>query len=288
MNSITFMKNITLFTLLLGLVFLFPELKAQNKWEYEISSNMNNPPNSTSDRNTITIMTYNVHRQSYKKNGQLIKSVYPDIVSVQEINSIFWIPNFQNLYKKAGLEGSFLATINYITIFQYGIGLLYNPNTVGKPIITKHKIPTPKDKYDNNRGYIVAEFNEFYVIATHLSTNVDENEKMVMLILQEDCIVNYKKPVYIAGDLNPRSKDNGYETINAMEASGFEVLNNMTKNSENKYIDATTTYGGILDFILEYNQNPERAIIDRGVPANADRTFTISDHLPYCVTVKLK
>jgi len=66
-----------------------------------------------------------------------------------------------------------------------------------------------------------------------------------------------------------------------IEANGFEVFNDMDKPEH-----ATCESGGKPDLILERNANPNREIIDRGVPPNADDT--LSDHLPYYVKVRYK
>ena len=248
---------------------------------------------SGTQTDTLTIMTYNLHKKKYREHAEIIKSSGADIVAVQEVAGQ---SKFNLLKDKTGFKGKMCATANILGVYKYRFALLWNETKLGKPIaVTCHTIKTPKDKYDHKRGYIVAEFNDFYVIATHLSTNVDENKKIVEAILKEDIIVNYQKPVFIAGDLNPRPKDgnpresDSYETVAALKAKGFEMLNNTDRNDPEYYTKhATRPSGGQPDLILGYNQNPNREIIDRGVPADADRTFTISDHLPYVVKIKFK
>ncbi len=243
---------------------------------------------------TVTIMTYNVHKRNYRLHAEVIKASGADVVAIQEVAGG---RKYNILKKETGFKGSMCTTFNIINIYKYGIVLLWNEAKLGKPISVKnHKINTPKDKDDPARAYIVAEFNDFCIIATHLSTDTDENKKMANAVLNEEAIKNYRKPVFIAGDLNPRPEggiprpSDGYETVTALQAKGFEMLS-YTDKSDPEYHEknhATRINGtGQPDLILGYNKNPNRKIIWSGVPAGADRTFKISDHLPYVVKVKL-
>jgi len=252
-------------------------------------------PVSGAQIDTLTIMTYNLWKREYRQHAEIMRTSGADIIAVQEILG-FGKRNFNVLRRETGLKGKMRATINVMGIFRYGIALLWNEERLGKPIAVRaYRIRTPKDNDDPRRAYIVAEFNDFIVISTHISTNVDENKKTIEAILRKDFIVNYRKPVIIAGDLNPRPRggipreSDGFETITALKAEGFEMLNNTDRNDpEFLAKHATTQGGGQPDLILWLNQNPNREIIDRGVPENADRTFTISDHLPYVVKVRIR
>jgi len=258
-------------------------------------TNISDLPVLSTQTDTLIIMTYNLQKQEYRQHAEIMRTIGADIVAVQEIFG-FGKRNFNVLRKETGLEGKMCATINIMGLFRYGIALLWNEESLGKPISVKcYRIRTPKDNNDPRRAYILAEFNDFFVISTHFSTNVDENKKMVEAILSKDFIVNYRKPVFIAGDLNPRPRGgnpretDGFETITALKAKGFEMLNNTDRNDpEFLAKHATTQGGGQPDLVLGLNQNPNREIIDRGIPANADRTFTILDHLPYLVKIKIR
>lgn len=117
------------------------------------------------------------------------------------------------------------------------------------------------------------------------------------------------KPVYIAGDLNPKDKDSYPSSVTPLDlfaSSGFEVLNYTDRIANHGYYirhHATSEEGGLLDLILGHNQNPNHEIFWRGVPEclwasdlpngytggeYKDWRFVISDHLPYLIKVKLK
>ena len=255
-------KTTIIFALLFSIVPLFTKVKAQI------------------EHDTLTIMTYNIQKQSYSENGKVIASVKPDVVVVQEIRDIL-SSNFSTLKKETGLDGTACATVGSTFLNSYyGIGLLWNPK-LGTPTIKKVKIKSSKADPDSQRAYILAEFKNFCIISTHYSLVPTDQIMMTNTILNDEIVqncINSGKPIYIAGDLNPREEDNR-ASLQLFAANGFEILNDMDSPKH-----ATRESGGRPDLILE--KNPNREIIYRGVPDSADRTYTISDHLPYVVRIK--
>lgn len=230
--------------------------------------------------NHLTLMTYNIKKQSYSENGGVIKLSGADVVAVQEI--IFGTNNFTTLKNAAEMEGEGCATY-LTTLAGYGIALLWKAS-FGAPINYKaKKIKSSSADADRHRAYIIAEFSDFCIVSTHYSLVQSDRNTMTNTILSENIIVNCKnsgKPIYIAGDFN--EEPNG-EAIGIFINNGnFEVLNNIIPSH------ATRPSGTHIDLILEDNNNLNHKIIDRGIPAAADTTYTLSDHLPYVVKVKLK
>ena len=292
-------QKIILYVFLFGMIPLFIEIKAQTEnerpdsmwdgdwfdndygdredldWDSELPEGNFITP-ATPISKILSLMTYNLQKQNYKAHAQIIKDCAPDVVAIQEVHGWFG-SNLNTLKEITGYDGEMCSTFSLA--YAYGHALLWNPR-LGSPSITKHRMLTVKDPRDDIRAYIVAEFYDFYVISTHLSTNPTENEKMVKKILKEKSITNYKKPVYIIGDLNPRTKGN-FETLTAMQDKGFEILNNMTDSTH-----VTRGKEGRPDVILEKNTNSNRQIIDRRVPENA--SYEYSDHKPYYVKVRFK
>ena len=255
-------KTTIIFAFLFGIVPLFTKVKAQI------------------EHDTLTIMTYNIQKQSYSENGKVIASVKPDVVAVQEIRTIL-SSNFSTLKKETGLDGTACATVGSTFLNSYyGIGLLWNPK-LGTPTIKKVKIKSSKEDTDPQRAYILAEFKDFCIISTHYSLSLPDQIIMTNTILNDEIVqncINSGKPIYIAGDLNPRED---CASLKLFAANGFEILNDMDSPKH-----ATRESGAKPDLILEKNPNPNREVIYRGVPDSADRTYTISDHLPYVVRIK--
>jgi endonuclease/exonuclease/phosphatase family metal-dependent hydrolase len=233
---------------------------------------------------TITFMTYNIQKQSYRKNGKLIYDSGADVVAVQEIRGK---ANYRKITAETGMNGIRAITMGEgISFLEYGIALLWKPY-LGTPAITRKTIHRRKGSSDGDtrRAYIIAEFNDFCFVATHYSTDRSDREAMSTAILAENAVqkcINLGKPVYIAGDLNEQIHEEP-EAIDILTEGGFAILNNKERDESNRYMDKTTQGGRMIDLILEYNTNPKRETIYRGIPACSDSTFTISDHRPYVV-----
>ncbi len=274
--------------------------------------------------NYLTIMTYNVHKEHYEDNGKVIKESNADIVSIQEITDIedpggaLTNNAFKTLKDESGLEGVFYPmhefkiptlipplAVNHNT----GIALLWDQAKLGRPKTAFHRIFTYFDDGDIARGYIIAEWDDFVVVATHLSTDIDANKRLVQDILKENAVKS-GKTVFIAGDLNPRPSDgiprpsDGYETKKHLQNNGFEILNRTDRDDKYMTYHATNEGGGTQpDLILWKNKKSNSRMISRGVPEclwakdesndypgglYQNWRFHISDHLPYIVKVKFK
>ena len=243
----------------------------------------------------VTMMTYNIWIQStdkYKDHANIIKESKADVVSVQEVKGE---SRFNNILKKnSGYDGVMCVTTNKGSD-KYGIAMLWNPNTVEKPIeIDPKTMETPNDGSDPKRAYIVAEFRDFCFVATHYSLVYEHREEMTNQILQHRIVQKCTasgKPIYVAGDMNGEPEDNA---IKIFEKNNFSVLNNTEKTEDGKkYIDSTMNGGIMIDLILEYNTNPYRKKIDRGIALSETRKKNwlekkISDHFPYFVKLKVK
>jgi len=248
--------------------------------------------------NRIIIITTNVNRRRYVRQSQMILEANADVVAIQEIGGR---RKFNTLRNETGFEGEMCATVD-IDFYKYGIALLWKPE-LGTPEITKKlRLSSSQDK-DFARAYIIAVFDDFCMVATHYSLAENDRKSMTQAILNEPVIIecqNSNKPVYIAGDLNeqPFSTTGGLQIF---RDAGFQILNNMERTdeyqtkdpnkNEKQYEHATRESGGMPDLILEYNTNPNRAVIDNNIPFCVDREEwlnTVSDHCPYRVRVKLK
>lgn len=279
-------KTLIVFTLLLSISSVFTGIKAH-------SGNINCTPQSPSYPDAITIMTYNIEKRYYKQHGRIIASASPDVVAVQELHEAPHTSNFHKLLAETGIRGVFKTTCLRLDAFnaKYGIALLYNENTVGKPIkITTKRIKKLKGSTDADvkRAYIIAEFRDFIFISAHFANDVNDRLNMASSILSEDFVQNYRKPIYIAGDLNekPNGEDSRHQAVQLFKQNNFTVLNDTTVEASGKYKHATRASGAMIDLILEYNTNPNRKTEYRDV--HPDATYDTSDHLPYIVKVKLK
>ena len=242
----------------------------------------------------ITIMTTNLHKRKHTEQAENISLINPDIVSVQEIK--FPPINFTKMMNKSEYNGEYCATITIATpptlpsppfppsppsiTDLFGIGILWKPSLT-PPAIYKRTMPVLDS--DGFRAYIIAVFPEYCVVATHYSTNESSRKNMTHLILTDPEVVkckNLNKPVYIAGDMNAESGEDG---VKDLENADFVVLNDSTSR---------------IDLILEYNKNSNHKVISQGIAIplpfiTEDQWLDedhggISDHLPRYVRVKFK
>ena len=227
----------------------------------------------------ITIVTYNLYR-SFPHNTQsdripqfasIIKSCNPDLVAVQEIRDF---ANLLQLKNASGLEGE-----RYNTLPFYGIGIMWH-SRLGTPKITNKSISPSTNSTDvEKRAYIIAEFEDFYFISTHYSTDANERDKMSADIIT--FVKNTTKPVYIAGDLNATPNE---QSIIYLTNNNFVLLNDI--NHKTYSVIAPSK---LIDLILGYKKNStSHSIVSRGIPVFPNEEMkSISDHFPYYVTVNI-
>jgi endonuclease/exonuclease/phosphatase family metal-dependent hydrolase len=237
-----------------------------------------------------TLMTYNIKRNvhaTYKENGKIIKNNGVHVCAVQEIG--YPIANMPLLKNGADMEGQFFATLSYV-VYRYGIAVLWK-SSMGTPTFTTGRINTSCK--DGKRGYIIAKFNDFIFVSTHLNGSDQNKKDLIDAILKRSVIKNSTKPVFFAGDLNFQPHEspkqpNESELFNYIEnyGNGYKLLNDTTKNSNGKYIQATVQ-SGIKDmiFVGKKHQNSYQFITGY-VPDNAKPILTYSDHLPYLIKIK--
>jgi len=256
----------------------------------------------------LKIMTYNVASlmSPYFMHAGVINGCGADVVCLQEVECR---PNFNELKRLTGLSGMFCVISGKLTIFlpphfnfEFGNVILWNKSKVGNPNIKNVMLKSTKAKDKDSqsyRAYTIAGFKDFMIINTHFSLYPPDRVRMADHIVNNETVQDYissGKPVYIAGDFNegPNSKTD-HSMIHFINA-GFEILNKQTgyydpPGSKNwKWDHATRITGSMIDMILEYNNNPNKAIIDRGIPDSFPDSFleVVSDHKPYFVKVKLK
>ena len=246
----------------------------------------------------VTMLTYNLGTKAngYDKHAEIVKDSKADVVSVQEVRREV---NFNTLKEKSGLSGMMCVTIYYIPkwlewarwlfepiAIRYGIGMLWNVNSIGAPIAHSTQVLDLPNDMDKKRAFIVAEFQDFCFVATHYSLDaayrLDMSNAILANWLVRKCL-NSRKPVYIAGDLNAEAKDPNAASLNRLKGEGFKILNNINDTTHSTFPQEDINKGYI-DLILEHNTNPYHKIIERGIPARN----TTSDHYPYSVKVKIK
>ena len=153
----------------------------------------------------IRVMSYNVHNcigsdgiKSYKRCAEIILDAKPDIVAIQEVDSMASRRNncyvLGEMAKHCGYYPYYGKTIP----FQggaYGIGVLTKEKALS---VEFYRLPCRREP----RGLLVVEMKDYYLLATHLSLVKEDQLSSVEIIREVASKLN--KPVFIAGDLNAR------------------------------------------------------------------------------------
>lgn len=157
----------------------------------------------------LVLGTYNLHHcepaegggRDYAGISQAITGMAPDVVALQELDSCnARSAEFQaaRLAELCGMEYLYNRTIPFGG-GSYGIGLLYKPSL---GLVGNAFIPLPGEE---PRGALVAEFERFVYVSTHLCYQSEESRSQSMDIIKVLLSAVYGKtgkPVFVAGDLN--------------------------------------------------------------------------------------
>lgn len=227
--------------------------------------------------NTHRLMSYNIHHArgmddvvDTKRIGQLILEVNPEVVALQEVDSVSArsgnIDTMADLATQTGMYASYSASIP-LKGGKYGLGML----TKEKPKAS-HRISLPGAK--EARSALIVELERYVVVCTHLS--LDEEEQVASVDLINKAIENYNKPVFLLGDLNAAPDSAPMKSF----GKDWQVLSNPKQNTFPSGEPNIT-----IDYVLGYKPKGETyakhqmRVVDEKVA---------SDHRPLFVDIRLK
>lgn len=222
----------------------------------------------------VRVMSYNVKNgmgvdgiTSIERCSDVIRKVNPDVVAIQEVDSVNRRNNYYVLGRMAeqtGYHAYYGPTIKYRG-GKYGIGVLSK-----KPALSTKFYPMPHRRED--RGVLVVEFKRYYLVCTHLSGQYIRNGRCVQVDVIREAVSGLKKPVFIAGDMNARP---GTPVMKAFKE--FAVV----LSDENKKTAPSNDPRGCIDYVL--GTNGSFKVLDEEVIYGC----FASDHLPLYVDVKV-
>lgn len=222
------------------------------------------------------VMSYNVRNAKglddvvdYARIAAVIKSADPDMVALQEIDSMTNRYPLDVLARLADLTKMHAVYAPAIS-FQggkYGVGILSKE----QPLAWK-TIPLPGR--EEKRIVLIAEYEHYVFACTHLSLTEADREASVALITK--AATGYTKPFFLAGDFNAEP---GSTTCKYLQAD-WKML---TKPRHATFPANKPTV--TIDYIFAYT--------GAGVPYTVYQTQVMdeplaSDHRPIFVDVRLK
>lgn len=159
--------------------------------------------NTKEQGNSLRVMCYNVRnckgmdlKLDYGRCADVINRAKPDVVAVQELDSM--TSRYKGYYAlgelatRCGMHDYYAPSIDYKG-GKYGIGILSK-----EPALSLAQYPLPCRK--EPRTMLVAEFEKFYFICTHLS--LVEEDRITSAEIIRDIVASLDKPAIIAGDFN--------------------------------------------------------------------------------------
>ncbi|MBD8348087.1 endonuclease/exonuclease/phosphatase family protein [Dysgonomonas sp. HGC4] len=230
---------------------------------------------SISSQNDLRIMTYNIRngigmdmKSDYKRTANVISKYHPDIVAVQEVDSVTNRSNKRfvlgELSELTGMYYYYAPAIDYDG-GKYGTGLLSKE----KPIHTSY---TALPGREEQRVLLIAEFDKFVFLGVHLSLTEEDQIKSIEIIKQE--LAKLKKPVFVAGDFNAHPDS---EVIGQLKKS-FKVLS----SSDNTF--PADKPSECIDYIALDKRTYKSRLFRNSFVVDEPES---SDHRPVLVDVKL-
>jgi len=156
-----------------------------------------------SAQNTLRLMTYNIKNANgmdnvcnFQRIANVINKVSPDVVAIQEVDSMTKRSGYKyvlgEIAERTQMHAYFAPAITFDG-GKYGIGIL------SKQIpLRLQRLALPGR--EEARALILAEFDEYVYCCTHLS--LTEADRMNSLEILRNVAAKYKKPLFLAGDLN--------------------------------------------------------------------------------------
>jgi endonuclease/exonuclease/phosphatase family metal-dependent hydrolase len=152
---------------------------------------------------TLRLMTYNIKNATgmdgvcdFQRIANVINNASPDVVAVQEVDSVTNRSNQKyvlgEIAERTQMYACFAPAIDYDG-GKYGIGLLSK-----KAPLHLQAIALPGR--EEARALILAEFEDYIYCCTHLS--LTEEDRMKSLEILKTFAASYKKPLFLAGDMN--------------------------------------------------------------------------------------
>ena len=229
---------------------------------------------STLSAQKVRVMSYNVKNgigmdgvKDISRCVDAIRKVKPDVVAIQEVDSI----TRRNKYDVLGKMGELLGYHAYFGKAidykggSYGVGVLSK-----KPALSVNTYPLPNHR--EARVLLVVEYEKYYMLCTHLSGVPRKLGRGIQVDIIRDVVSKLDKPAFIAGDTNalPTSAP-------MMAFKEFATV----LSDESKLTAPSHKPGKCIDYIMGANGEfkVKRYKVQYGC--------LYSDHLPIYVDVKI-
>ena len=155
----------------------------------------------------LRVMSYNVRNgygidkiHSYDRPSRVINKVKPDVIAVQELDSMTRRYNdyvLGELSERTGMYAYYGPAIR-LGSGKYGVGIMTR-----KPALSVQQFRLPCKS--EPRTMLVVEMEDYYFACTHLSLHAED--RMTSIEIIRDIASKFDKPLILAGDLNAEPGD---------------------------------------------------------------------------------
>lgn len=235
----------------------------------------------------VSAVTYNIHNgtgmdgiRDYVRIAKVIKEMDPDIVALQEVDSVNTrngnLNGAEEIAKAAGMNWIFGASLKNFRGGSYGNAILSKE----KPVSYKN-IPIESGS-DETRAMLVAEFKDYYLCDTHLCLDSLYREESCVTILNEIRKLPGNKLILLAGDFNCIPKSRAV----ALLMQSFEILSNASS-----YTFPSENPDRTIDYICLYKNKAGKNLIKNfkegknGLATWVQPETNASDHRPVAAVI---
>ncbi len=260
----------------------------------------NQYPRKSSD--VIRLMTYNTfyckgnNTTDASKNGftaentanvaKVIAALNPDVISLQELDRNCIDRGRRDLLNEIALATGKEWDVVFAPAASYGGGNI-GPGMLAKKSLGLKNLKTVGLPGNEARMVIIAEFEKFVFMATHLDLNDSKRKSSAETLVYYSNLYNGILPVFLAGDLNDSPQWSGGGAAFPTLKSTF-VIKSSTASS-------LPGQSNTIDYILYDSNNTDVVeFIETHVvrsflfDTNLESLDTYSDHYPVILDIKVK
>jgi len=162
----------------------------------------------------LRILSYNIRngkgmdeKTDYNRIADVIKMIHPDVVALQELDSVTKRSNGVDVLKELALN----CGMKYV----YGASIPYQGGKYGIGILSK-ETPTktsfiPLPGREEKRGLLMAEFENYIFFCTHFSLTESDRVASVQIINKN--VEELHKRVFLAGDMNANPESEAIKSL---------------------------------------------------------------------------
>lgn len=226
---------------------------------------------------SMTILSYNVRNcvgldnvVNYQRVADVIIRSGADIVALQELDSATirskGVSVLDELARSTGMIATYRASISFQG-GKYGIGILSKE----KPLKAEGMALPGKEEM---RSVLVVEMKKYVLACTHLSLTEADRIRSVELI--NELLSKYKKPVFLAGDLNAKPDSKEIQSL----SKNWKLLSDTAK-----FTFPADKPEVCIDYIMLHRKTSRRIRLEESVVGVEPLA---SDHSPLWVRIRLK